>query len=261
MLKRPLLGSAVVSIIVFVMAFAGYCPGIFASEGKLSKDEAKAILLELAPDVEVLSVEPSPVPGLFEVVAVTGGRKTIVYVDSSKKNIFIGSIIEVETKRNLTKEKFEEIAKIDPSVIPLENSVVLGDPQAAHRVFVFTDPDCPYCVKIHPELKKVVDQRKDIVIFIKLFPLPIHPQAYGKAKAIVCEKSNEKALQLLEDAYAKKELPKAECETTAVEDTVKLGQSLGISGTPTIVLGDGRLKSGALEAEDLIALIDGSAKK
>lgn len=260
-MKRPLLGGSVVSILAFLMTFACMVTGAGASEGDLSKEDAKAILMELAPDVEVLSVEPSPIPSLFEVVAVTGGRKTIVYVDSSRKNIFIGSIIEVETKRNLTKEKFDELVKVDPSAIPLENSVILGDPQAEHRVFVFTDPDCPYCVKIHPELKKVVDQRKDIVFFIKLFPLPIHPQAFVKAKAIACEKSNEKALQMLEDAYAKKELPSPACETSVVDETVKLGQSLGISGTPTLVLEDGRLKSGAIQAEELITLVDGVSKK
>lgn len=260
MAKRPLLGSVLVSVMMLLTTIAAPFLRADASDGTLSKDEARSILSELAPDVEVLSVEQSPIASLFEVVAVTGGRKTIVYLDSSKKNIFIGSIIEVETKRNLTKEKFEEIAKIDPSVIPLENSVILGSPDAKHKVFVFTDPDCPYCVKLHPELKKVIDQRKDIAFYIKLFPLPIHPKAYDKAKAIVCEKSNEKALQMLEDAYAKKEVPKPSCDTTVVDDTVKLGQSLGISGTPTIVLSDGRLKSGALPAEELISLIDSSAK-
>jgi thiol:disulfide interchange protein DsbC len=53
-------------------------------------------------------------------------------------------------------------------------------------------------------MKKVVADRKDIAFYIKLFPLKSNLEAYEKSKAILCEKS----LSLLEDAFAKKPLPK-----------------------------------------------------
>ena len=95
--------------------------------------------------------------------------------------------------------------------------------------------------------------RNDIAFYIKMFPLvSIHPEAYEKSKAIICAGDNEKALALLEDAYAKREIPKSECVTQIVDEHIRLGRSLGISGTPAIVFEDGKLVSGALKIEDLI---------
>lgn len=101
-------------------------------------------------------------------------------------------------------------------------------------------------------MKKVIEKRKDIAFYIKLFPLAMHKDAYAKAKAIVCEKS----LSLLEDAFAKKTLPAPKCETSVVDDNISLAQKLGISGTPAIIMPDGRLISGYLEADALIQQIE-----
>jgi thiol:disulfide interchange protein DsbC len=100
-------------------------------------------------------------------------------------------------------------------------------------------------------MKKVIEKRKDIAFYIKMFPLPMHPAAYEKAKAIVCEKS----LALLDDAFEGKELPKPKCETSVVDKNLKLADKLGISGAPTLILPDGRVIAGYKEADALIQLI------
>jgi len=106
-------------------------------------------------------------------------------------------------------------------------------------------------------MKKVVAKRKDIVFYMKMFPLVnIHPKAYAKAKAIICEQSNEKSLKLLEDAYAKKPLPEASCKTDMVDRNLALGARIGISGTPALIFEDGRLVSGAISAEEIIRRVD-----
>src|SRR3989338_5854599 len=86
-------------------------------------------------------------------------------------------------------------------------------------VIVFTDPDCPYCKKFHTEMKEIIKKNKDIVFYIKLFPLVnVHPEAYEKSKAILCKNS----LKLLDDAIEGKKLPKADCDTKAVDENLKL---------------------------------------
>jgi len=100
-------------------------------------------------------------------------------------------------------------------------------------------------------MKKVIEERKDIAFYIKMFPLKIHPEAYEKAKAIVCEKS----LALLEDAFEKKPLPKPKCETTVIDENIKLAEKLGISSVPSIILPNGRVVSGSRDAKALIELI------
>jgi len=101
-------------------------------------------------------------------------------------------------------------------------------------------------------MKKIIKERKDISFYIKLYPLPMHKDAYAKAKAIVCEKS----LSLLDDAFEKKPLPAAKCETAEIDDNIGLAQKLGISGTPAIIMPDGRLIPGYLDAEALINAIE-----
>ncbi len=106
-------------------------------------------------------------------------------------------------------------------------------------------------------MKQIIKKRKDIVFYLKMFPIrQLHPQAYDKAKTIVCEKSNEKAIKLLEDVYAKKEIPKPSCDTKAVDENIKLARKLGINGTPTLIFDDGRIVSGAMKSERLIKLIE-----
>ena len=94
----------------------------------------------------------------------------------------------------------------------------------------------------------MIAERKDIAFYIKMLALNIHPQAYEKAKAIVCEKS----LTLLEDAFEKKELPKAKCETQVVDENIKLAEKLGIRGTPALIFPDGRVIPGAADATSIM---------
>ena len=100
-------------------------------------------------------------------------------------------------------------------------------------------------------MKKVVAERKDVAFYIKMFPLPMHKGAYDKAKAIVCEKS----LALLEDAFAGKELPKPKCETKVIDENINLAQKLGISGTPALILPDGKVIPGYKDAKGIMEMI------
>jgi thiol:disulfide interchange protein DsbC len=101
-------------------------------------------------------------------------------------------------------------------------------------------------------MKKVIEKRKDIAFFIKMYPLPMHKGAYEKSKTIVCEKS----LALLEDAFAKRPLPAPKCQTSALDENIKLAEKLGIRGTPAIVLPNGLVIPGYKDADSIIALID-----
>ena len=101
-------------------------------------------------------------------------------------------------------------------------------------------------------MKKVITERKDIAFYIILYPLPMHKEAYDKAKTILCEKS----LDLLDAAFEGKPLPKPSCDTKAVDENLKLAEKLGITGTPAVIFPDGTLIPGAMEADAIIRQID-----
>ncbi len=107
----------------------------------LSCDEARELLRGAIPDVRIAHVKPSPVQGVWEVYLESGGRRGLIYVDFAKKHFFMGSVISISERRDLTQERFAELNKVDVSQIPLTDALVLGDRKAKIRVISFHDPD------------------------------------------------------------------------------------------------------------------------
>ena len=260
MLKFILTSFVVISVIGFLLVRSTYsietCDHNCTKCHKITNEEALNLLKEGITDVKVLEVGPAVVKGLWEIAIESRGQKGIAYVDFSKKYVVSGSILNLKTKTNLTGEKLYNLNKIDTSQIPLDNALLMGDKDASKKVIIFTDPECPYCGKLHQEIKKILEKRKDIAFYIKMFPLAkLHPKAYEKSTAIVCEKS----LNLLEDSFAGKSLPESKCKTSEIDENIKLAEKLGIRGTPAIILPDGGIIPGYKDADSLISLIDKSS--
>jgi thiol:disulfide interchange protein DsbC len=213
----------------------------------LNKEEAAKILKTDMFKAQIKEVRMSPVKGLWEVEVVQGDKMFLVFIDFTKRYLVEGRYTSVD---QIGESK--PLKKVDLKKIPLDNAVVLGNPKAEKKIIVFDDPECPYCAKLHEEIKKIVAKRTDLAFYIKMYPLAMHPGAYEKSKAIVCQKSPK----LLDDAFAGKKLPKAECETEELDNNIKLAEELGISGTPAMILHDGRLVPGYMPADALLGIID-----
>lgn len=249
--------TAAVCLIVLVPALsfafgeAGCGEGNCADCHFIEVQETKEILKDLVREVH--AVDFSEVPGLF-IVDATGnnGKRGLLYMDFSKSYVVAGNFLKIADKSNVSSREITRLRRVDLTTIPLSDSLVIGDPGSPSKLIVFTDPQCPYCEKLHPELKKVVEANPDVVFFIKLMPLvKLHPEAYKISKAILCEGK----LDLLEDSFAGKPVPDPSCESDAVDRTLKLAQELGIGSTPTIIFPDGRIAPGYRPAEDILELL------
>jgi thiol:disulfide interchange protein DsbC len=107
----------------------------------LNNEQAKKTLSAMIPDVTVLNVQPSAVKGLWEVSIQSGGKKGVVYLDYSGKNLIAGNLFQIQTKTNLTQERVQELTRVDLSQIPLGDALVMGEKDAKLKVIVFDDPD------------------------------------------------------------------------------------------------------------------------
>jgi protein-disulfide isomerase len=150
---------------------------------------------------------------------------------------------------------------------PVESSdYVEGNTKSNIVVIEYSDPECPYCVSLHPTLKKLRDDYKDKIAFVyRHFPLTqIHPHAHDESKGIICAgqlggakayyeymdalygyKSNNQTTQLpatgKEDIAANIGLDKAaflscmkkEDVGIAVDASINDGVQAGVQGTPT----------------------------
>ncbi len=220
----------------------------------VTRDEVSQLLKGKV--TKVLDVKRSEVPGLWDVEAVYNGQKIPFYIDFSKSYLISGNIIKIQNNENVTQTNFVKMNKVDRSEIPLEDALIIGNPNAENKIIVFDDPECSYCSKLHPEMKEVIAQHPDIAFLIKIFPLAMHPTAKPKAQTIVCSKLKgevEQALQFLEDSLAQKILPPPACDTDVVDENIALAKKLYITSTPTLIMPDGRVLPGFKKAEQIIS--------
>jgi thiol:disulfide interchange protein DsbC len=217
---------------------------------KLTKEEAGKILAKVADNV--VGVVQGPFPGVWEVDVARDGKTYPIYLDYSLKYFFSGTFIRLADMANLTGKRFQDLNRVDVASIPVRDAIRVGSKTAKKTVIVLSDPTCGYCVKLHGEIMKAVAKDPDVAFLVMPYPRNRNDQAtYRKCLAVVCSKSEK----LLDDAYAGKELPAATCKTDAVDETIRLAERLKIEGTPTMILPDGRMIGGYMEAEALLALI------
>ena len=92
--------------------------------------------------LKVISVSETPIQGIYEVV-VSG--KQIIYTDAKGDYMFVGDLIDVNTRKSLTDERAADLNKIDFATLPLDKAIKEVRGNGSLKVAVFSDPDCPYC--------------------------------------------------------------------------------------------------------------------
>jgi len=137
-----------------------------------------------------------------------------------------------------------------------DQMVVFSPKNPKHTVTVFTDIDCPYCRKLHQEMDGYL--KEGIKVRYLFFPRAgIGSKSYDKAVSVWCSADRNQAMT---DAKAGKDLGNKTCDNP-VATHYKLGEELGVQGTPAIVTDDGRMIPGYLPPERLAAVFEKTAKK
>ena len=85
----------------------------------------------------------------------------------------------------------------------------------------------------------------------------LNTPSYQKAVNVWCAKDQQVSMT---KAKAGESIPQANCDNP-IASQFDLGQQLGVTGTPALLLGDGSLIPGYRPAKDLAAILDEEAKK
>lgn len=183
---------------------------------------------------------------LFEIIS----QGNVYYTDTNAEYLLYGHLIDPKRKLDLTKVALDNAARKKLKSIPFKNAIVSGDLKSKKGIIVFTDPDCPYCKRLEPALQ----QLKGVKIYTFLFPLmQLHPRAKAHSEAIWCSEDRETTMTAI--MINNQDLsPPVGC-TSPVMDNLRLGQQLGVTGTPTIFRLDGARWSGAPDAKQLEAWV------
>lgn len=142
----------------------------------------------------------------------------------------------------------------------------------------FSDYQCPFCRRAAASIDSLLAANPSIGMVYRHFPLPIHAAAPGAARASICAEEQGRFRELHHQLFRTERWQSdtnwlREAEEAHVPDLqrfrvclssertserlaadVKLGQTLGINGTPTILGGRGFLR-GVQSASDLMLLI------
>ena len=148
------------------------------------------------------------------------------------------------------------------------NQMVLGNPQGPITLVEFFDYNCGYCKRALSDMTALIDANPDLRVVIKEFPIlsegsveaarvsvaikDTAPENYLKFHQEIFSRpgqaSGDKALEIAEDlgldAEALREAANAEGVTRNLQEVQQLAAALGISGTPSYVIG-GELVPGA----------------
>jgi thiol:disulfide interchange protein DsbC len=243
--------SAIIASPSFAMAKEN-CGGECTACHTLTEKDANELLKKTG--INVKSVKQSPSRGLFELLVEKDSKQGVIFIDYGKKNLLQGMIVNLETLQPVSSHAQElpqakQITSVDVSKIPVEHAVIMGNPKGSKKLYVFTDPDCPYCKKGHLELKKLAAMAPDVAIYIMLYPLSMHPAAYDKSRTVL----ETKSLDLMDKAFGGQEVPKPTKESSkkSIDEIIAFANANGISGTPTMVMPDGKIEVGMRDAETL----------
>lgn len=253
-------------IIILLTGYAGIanafgsgelgCAGDCTSCHKVTKQDAQNAVAKLDPSLVVESIGSAPVPGLYQMVIAKGKDKGIAYLDFSKRYLIQGTVIDTGNKVNITSKSMLEVLEsqvVDTSKIRLDNALLMGNPKGSRHLYLFSDPDCPYCPKAHEVLQQLVKKMPDLAVHILLFPLDMHPDAAWKTNAIIAtsKKDMAGALRMLEDSYQKKAIKKNPNAKNYAAELKKMGQELEITSTPALVYANGKIGLGVKTLEEV----------
>jgi len=192
-------------------------------------------------NIEIVAVRRTPFDGLYEVQIGTD----LIYTDTQVSYLLDGTLIDADTRRNLTQESMETLAAETVGKLPLELAIKQVKGDGKRWVAIFEDPHCGYC----KQLRNTLEQVDNLTIYSFMYPI-LSDDSHVKARHIWCAANPQ---QTLDDWMLRgKTPPVADCDTP-IADILALGQRLMVRGTPAIFFDDGSRVSGALPLDALRA--------
>ncbi len=217
---------------------------LLASATAIAADPAaiEERLSSLVPETAEVSIAETPVPGMMEVRIDT----EILYMSDDGRYLFQGRVVDLDTQIDLTDAAMAEVRKDRLAELDSSDFVTFGRDNADHDILVFTDPDCGFCRRLHEKMDEYFDQ--GIRIHYLAFPRAGEgSQTYNNMVSVWCADDRQAAMDVAKAGGT----PRAATCENPVMDQYRLGQSLGVTGTPSLVTFEGDIIPGYVPPEQL----------
>ncbi len=247
---KKFISKLAVNSMISLVFFTGFTFTVQATAGEAEEIvNIQKVLSELMPQAKADSVKPAAFPGMYE--AVYGPQ--ILYISADGRYMLEGDLYDLKSRTNLTESKRQTgRAKIVRDMD--EKDMIVFSPAAEkvkYTITVFTDIDCGYCRKMHKEM----DEYNKLGIAVRYMAFPrsgVDTPSYFKAVSVWCADDKQEAMT---KSKAGVTLPRAECDNP-VKKHMEAANLVGVTGTPTLVLENGRVIPGYVEAKRLIQMLD-----
>jgi len=235
---------------------------------------------------KIASIKPSLAAGMSEVVVIVGNSQgqqvTTFYVTGDGKHALVGDMIPFGARPyQETRDTLEKGL----------NGVARGPADAKVTIVEFSDLQCPHCKDAQPVLDKLLMDEPGAKFVFQQFPLASHNWA-GKAAAYadcigrtnkdafwkfvqktfdeqnnITESNADEKLTAFADEAGAKGADAAACAAkpdtkTRLDQSVALGTSVGVTGTPTVYINGRRIANvNGLPYEILKNLVEYAGKQ
>lgn len=231
-----------VAFLVLLLAFT-FADYSIAKDSNVPASTAQQLINKLKsarPDLNFSVLDREPIVGFYQVKVESG---PLLFVHSSGDYLFDGDLLKINSGQivnildaQLTQERREIFSNRNTE------DMIVFKPQGQTKAVlnVFTDVDCGYCRKLHRE----VSQLNDFGIEVRYLAYPragIPSETYNKMATAWCAKDKQTAMTELK---AGETVPIQVCDNNPIEAHFKLGQQIGVTGTPAVILMDGTLIPG-----------------
>lgn len=156
------------------------------------------------------------------------------------------------------------------------NAPVLGNPEGDVTVVEFFDYNCPYCRRAKPEIEALLAADPDVRLVYREWPILGEGSVFAARAALAAREQGlyedfhwalmgmsgraeeSSVLRIAEDigldvAQLRRDMEAPEIDAH-IESSMRLAQALGITGTPSFVIGDA-LVPGVVDVEQLSSLV------
>ena len=241
------LQSVVIAAAVFL------APVVTAGEpvDKALQDKLSAALEVADTGLKVRTVNTSEIPGLYEVHFTNG---PMVYATKDGTYFIVGDLYMVgpEGYVNLAEQRRDAERAEKLAGVAVDDMIVYS-PEGKTRAYisVYTDVTCFYCQKLHKEVPQL--NKQGVKVRYLAYPRAgVSSDGYDKLASAWCADNQQEILTKLK---AKESVPAKTCADNPITAQYKLGQELGVRGTPAIITEDGRLIPGYQSADDLLVTL------
>ncbi len=276
----------VVTMVIASVAFSQEKAPVLPSEETVNAFLQQTFGYDSTVTWKIASIKPSIAEGLAEVNVTLsnaqGQSGTTLYVTPDGKHALTGEIMPFGAKPY-------EPAK--EALLKGINGPARGPEKAPVTIVEFSDLQCPHCKDAQPVIEKLLAAEPNARFVFQNYPLPMHNWAAKAAYYADCvgrnsndafwkfvqgtfdqqsnltESNADEKLTAIADAAGVKGADIAACATkpdtrSRVEKSVALGQTVGVTGTPTVYVNGRRIGNVVgVPPEVLKGLVEFAAKQ